>query len=194
MKQLFVRSLIAACTVFLANSVRAEVTSSAAAGFQIRIIRQVATEPQRVYAAIMEIGQWWSPAHTYSGDAKNLSLDQEKGWFQESLPGGGLVRHLDIVFQDPGKVLRMTGGLGPLQGMGLSGALTFTMTPQSGQTQIELTYNVSGYAPDGLAAVAPLVDGVLTEQLQRLCQFCDSGAFDPAGGAEATSSAGSKQP
>jgi hypothetical protein len=33
-----------------------------------------------------------------------------------------------VVFVDPGHVLRMTGGLGPLQGMGIYGALDFSFT------------------------------------------------------------------
>ncbi len=171
------------CALFFATTLTdrasAEVTAKGESGFQIRIKRELSMEPQQAYKALTDIGKWWSDAHTYSGSAANMSLNLEKGWFQEKLPEGGYVRHMDIVYYQAGKALRMTGGLGPLQAMGHQGALTMTLSAkQEGGTSIVWTYNVSGYAPDGLAALAPLVDAVLTEQLDRLVKFRAEAAHD----------------
>jgi uncharacterized protein YndB with AHSA1/START domain len=151
----------------------AEVTSSDAGGFQVRIERKVLADPDRVYAALLDIGYWWSPAHTYSGDARNLSIDLDRGWFVERLPAGGYVRHLDVVYYQPGNSLRMTGGLGPLQSMGVHGALTVTVTPRPDHTIVALEYSVSGHAPGGLAALAQPVDAVLAEQVERWGVYCE---------------------
>jgi hypothetical protein len=36
----------------------------------------------------------------------------------------GGVRHMQVVYVDPGKTLRMIGGLGPLQSMAATGSMT----------------------------------------------------------------------
>jgi hypothetical protein len=75
---------------------------------------------------------------------------------------------MDVVYAAPGKALRLVGGLGPLQEMGVSGALTFTLKPESADvTRVTLSYTISGYAPQGFTDIAHAVDAVLGEQLAR---------------------------
>jgi hypothetical protein len=81
-----------------------------------------------------------------------------------------------VTFVDPGKTLRMTGGLGPLQGMGLSGALEFRLAPAAGGTTITLFYRAGGYTPDDLAAFAPIVDQVQALQLGGLADHLRAAA------------------
>src|SRR5690349_14228561 len=125
----------------------------------------------------MQIGRWWNPAHTYSGDAANLALSAKPGGcLCETLPGGGFVKHMDVVYAAPGKALRLVGGLGPLQGMGAAGAMTFDFKAEGAITRVTVTYIVSGFAPGaGLAAIAPPVEGVLAEQLTRFKRFTETG-------------------
>jgi len=159
-------------------------------GFQVRITRQAGPPPEQVYDSIVHnIGKWWSPDHTWSGDASNLSIDLRRAAFVETLPDGGFCRHMEVVFHQPGSTLRMTGSLGPLQEMGLNGAMTFKTTAKDGKTEIELKYNVNGFSPDGFEQLAELVNLVLTQQMDRLVRFCDSGSAEatdagqkPAGG------------
>ena len=100
----------------------------------------------------------------------------------EKLPNGGFVRHLEIVFYQPGKVLRLTGGLGPLQEMGVTGALTFNLNPSGDNTDIELTYNVVGGDARNLDKLAPAVEYVLNLQMDRLKKYCDqTSGKKPAG-------------
>ena len=109
----------------LAESAPAEVLGAAAHGFRIQIDSTINAEPHQVYEAFVDIAKWWDKNHTYSGRAENLYFETKpKGWFGEKLPNGGFVRHMQIVYLEPGKEIRMSGGIGPLQELGVAGALT----------------------------------------------------------------------
>ncbi len=149
---------------------RADVLSAGSGGFQLRHQVSTALAPDAAYQRFLTIGRWWSDAHTYSGRAASLSIDARPGgcWC-EQLANGGALRHMTAIYLDPGKALRFEGGLGPLQPMGASGVMTIAFKPAAaGQgTTVTLVYNVSGYAAEGLAGIAPAVDQVLAEQLAR---------------------------
>jgi hypothetical protein len=74
------------------------------------------------------------------------------------------------LFTDPGKVLRMTGALGPLQSEAMQGTLTVAMEPlkDGAGTKISLSYVVGGYMRYKVADIAPAVDAMLGDQFQRL--------------------------
>jgi hypothetical protein len=166
----FVSVATLAAAVGITPSATAAVTSVGAAGFAIHIEADSAREPAALWARTTRPQEWWDSGHTFSGDAGNLSLELVPGgcWC-EALPGGGFVRHMAVAYAAPGKVLRLTGGLGPLQGLGLGGALTFMMKPAaSGHTLLVVDYYVSGYVPKGFDELAKAVDEVLGEQVARL--------------------------
>ena len=154
----------------------AEVVDSSASGFSIRIAADVDAAPAAVYRAIAQVGSWWNPDHTWSGSAANLSLDNRAGGcFCEKLPTGS-VQHMVVVYIDGTKTLRLAGGLGPLQSLGVAGSLTFLVNPGTdGKTRLEVTYNVGGYVPGGLAQLAPVVDEVLRGQVERLGKYAVTG-------------------
>jgi hypothetical protein len=155
----------------------AEVTATGPSGFSLKIETTVAGAPTDAFNHFIQIGRWWNAAHTYSGDAANLALSAKPGGcFCETLPGGGFVKHMDVVYAAPGKTLRLFGGLGPLQGMGAAGALTFDFKAEGANTRVTVTYVVSGFAPGpGLAPLATPVDGVLMGQLARFKHFAETG-------------------
>jgi len=171
-----------ATALLVPGLVWAEVASSSAAGFIVRIELPVAAPPADVYARFFEIGKWWSDAHTYSGKASNLSLRNEPGGcFCETLPSGGFVRHATLEYSDKGKVAVLDGALGPLQALGAHGLLAFTFgaadkaNPAAG-TRLVATYTISGYQPDpGFAPLAEPVNGVLKEQVERLKRLVETG-------------------
>ena len=79
---------------------------------------------------------------------------------------------MTVVFVDPGKTLRLVGGLGPLQGMGLHGALEFRLVAnEKGGTRITMWYRAGGYTPDDLSKFAPVVDQVMAAQLGGLVKL-----------------------
>ena len=85
---------------------------------------------------------------------------------------------MTVVYADPGKRLRLSGGLGPLQDMGVAGSLTFNLTSRDGKTRLDLTYHVGGYSPDGLTKWASAADSVLLEQIARLKRYIETGSAD----------------
>jgi uncharacterized protein YndB with AHSA1/START domain len=169
--------------VFVASpSIRAEVTDSAADGFTVKATVTIHASPADVYKRLVgvgEIGNWWNSAHTFSGDAHNLSIDERPmGCFCEKLPNQGVVRHMEVIYIQPGKTLRMAGAIGPLQAFAVSAVATFNLSADAGGTRLDFTYTVGGYAPQGLIKIAPIVDTVLTEQINRLKNYVETG--DPA--------------
>jgi hypothetical protein len=154
----------------------ADVIDSAANGFTVKIAVETSATASRAYAAIVNVAGWWDPEHSWSGKATNLSLDATAGGcFCERLANGGSVRHLTVVYADPNTLLRLNGGLGPMQDMAVTGSLTFVVTETMGKAKITLTYKAGGYLPGGLDAMAKPSDGMLTGAMQRLKQFIDTG-------------------
>jgi len=168
-------SFVMICSsLMFSNDVNAQVTTSASDGFQIKIVKTTEADASVTYACLVKnISKWWDPDHTYSGKSENFSMDLEKNCLYEQLPNGGFVRHMEIVYCQPGKSLRLTGGLGPLQGMGVAGAMTFNLVPEGDKTNLELTYNVSGADALNLDKIAPAVESVLNGQMDRLREYCD---------------------
>ena len=120
-----IRGLAALIPVLAAaGPAAAEVKSVTANGFEVASTATIAAPPDRVYAALGEVGRWWSPSHTFSRDAANLSMElRAGGCFCERLKDGGSVQHMRVVYAAPGAGLRLRGGLGPLQVEGVDAQL-----------------------------------------------------------------------
>ncbi len=161
----------------LSCPVHAAVSDVAANGFSVIEKVHISASPDKVYDAFVSPAQWWSSAHTFSHSAANLTLDTKAGgcWC-EALPNGGSVLHMSVVFAAPGKALVMRGALGPLQGLGVEGAMTISLKPAADGTELSLTYNVGGYLKDGLQSWAGPVDNVLGEQMGRLKSLIETGS------------------
>lgn len=154
---------------FAASSAHSAVVGSSANGFTVREEVEFAGPPEGAWKRLIDVASWWNPEHTYSGHSSNLTLTLSPGgcWC-EKLENGGFARHLEVVLVIPEKTLRLSGGLGPLQGMGATGALTFTLRKASDTvTTVIAEYSVVGYSRDGLSGIAGAVDEVLGEQLKR---------------------------
>jgi uncharacterized protein YndB with AHSA1/START domain len=146
-------------------------------GFLVKLEVSVNAPAAKVYDALVgQVGSWWSPEHTYSHDAKNLSIDARPGGcFCEKLPNGGGVEHLRVVYVAPREVLRFSGALGPLQASGVAGSMTWKFTGDGDHTRVQLSYNVGGFIIGGFDQIAPAVESVLNEQLNRLKLFAETG-------------------
>ena len=153
-----------------------DVVDASSAGFTSSNVVRVEAPSDAVYRALTEeVSAWWLADHTYSDDSANVSLEATAGGcLCESLSDGGSVEHLRVVYVEPGKTLRLQGGLGPLQEMAVTGSMTFTVESSGDVTQLTLTYTVGGYHPSGLAMVAEPVDGVLRAQLESLKAHAES--------------------
>jgi uncharacterized protein YndB with AHSA1/START domain len=172
------KALAIVALVFAVSPVaKADVTDSAADGFTVKITVSIHASPGDVYRRLVDnIGNWWSSDHTLSHDAHNLLIEgRPMGCFCEKLPNGGSVRHMEVILVQPGKTLRMSGAMGPLQALAVSAVATFNLAPEADGTKLEFTYTIGGYAPQGLKGLAPIVDNVLTEQITRLKNYVETG-------------------
>ena len=152
----------------------AEVVSVGGTGFEIRETAHTAASSDKVYAALLLPAHWWGSDHTFSGSAANLVLDAHAGgcWC-ETLPGGGSVEHLRVVYVSPGKTLRLRGALGPFQGLAVDGVMTWSVKSVADGTDVSLTYSIGGYAKDGFDELSKMTDHVLGEQMERLKKLVD---------------------
>ncbi len=164
-------SLLLACI----PAAHAAVSESDARHLALKYTVMVKATPDKAYAAVVKIGHWWNPEHTYSNDAGNLSIEPHAGGCFCEKWRGGSVQHMSVIAAMPGKMLRLSGGLGPLQSGALNGTMTWSFKAADGGTQIAMSYLVDGLFPGGLDKVATGVDSVLADQVERLQRFIDSG-------------------
>lgn len=74
----------------------------------------------------------------------------------------------------PGKALRLRGALGPFQGLGVEGSLTWTLKAGANGTDISVSYLLGGYAKDGFEGASKAADHVLDEQIEHLRKFIET--------------------
>ena len=152
---------------------QAKIVDMSGGGFTIKHTVDVNKSPAEAYRLFAgRISAWWDPEHTYSGKSENLSIDvRPNGCFCERLDDQGNVVHMTVIYAQPGKVLRMTGALGPLQQFATAGVLTIEFSGDAQHSVVNLTYAVGGYIPGGFEKLAPAVDQVMVGQLTRFEQF-----------------------
>ncbi|HEX4871283.1 MAG TPA: SRPBCC family protein [Nevskiaceae bacterium] len=140
-------------------------------GFTLQNEVVVPVTAERAYRALTEeVGQWWPDDHTWWGGSERLSIEARAGGCFCERQGEAQARHMEVVFVDPPRLLRMVGGLGPLQGMGWSGALEWRFAAVEGGTRITLWYRAGGYAPEDLGRFVAIVDQVQGLQLGGLAR------------------------
>jgi len=155
----------------------AKVTDTAPGGFTIKHSFEVNKPPAEAYSIFTaKLGAWWDSEHTYSRKSENMSIDlRPNGCFCEKLGPQGNIVHMTVLYADPGKILRMTGGLGPLQQFATTGVMTMEFKAQGQGTAVTFTYTVGGYVPGGIEKLAPIVDQVMVGQLARYERFTNTG-------------------
>lgn len=176
-------SIVAVLALAVSTPAVAAVKSTSVSGFQLENRAVIAAPPDKVWAALGQVGKWWNGAHSYSGDSANMTMPLTPGGcFCEALPklgAGAGVKHGEVVMVMPGQVLRLNAPLGPLQGEGVSAALTFTLKATAdGGTEVIETFNIGGARPE-IVGFAAGVDGVAGEQLTRLKAYIETGKPTP---------------
>lgn len=146
----------------------ADVTSKGDTGFTLVISGEVKATPAAAYDQFIRIGEWWLEGHTWYGRSENLFIEPKAGGCFCEISGDNQVLHMLVSFVQPGVELKMIGGLGSLQMMGIHGGMSWRFEPISDGTRIIQTYNVTGYAPGGLRDLAGIIDSIQTRQLNAL--------------------------
>lgn len=158
----------------------AEITRTSDLGFVSRHEVVVSASPKEVWLALISPAAWWRSEHTWSGDAKNLTLmPQAGGCFCETIPEvdepgrftlQGSVEHMRVVQAYPESALRMIGSLGPLQSEPVTGVLTIAISKVAKGTRIVWEYNVGGAMRYEVPVISKAVDGVMAAQLAALAK------------------------
>jgi len=155
----------------VATLVQADVKAVAETGFILENRVQVNADPDVVWRALVDqVDDWWPKDHSWWGEQTRFRIDAHAGGCFCESHGDRSAEHMRVSLVEPGKLLRMTGGLGPLQGMGLHGALDWRLVARDQGTEIVLTYRVSGFHPEGFEQLAPVVDRVQSLQLEGLAR------------------------
>jgi uncharacterized protein YndB with AHSA1/START domain len=161
---------------------QAEVTARSDNGFAVQHSVTVSVDPEAAFAMLRTPAKWWDKDHTWTGSADNLYMDaQAGGCFCELIPNPattesgapqrtlrGSVQHMQILYVDPGKLLRLSGALGPLQGEAMAGTMTISLAPIKGGTRLTVEYVAGGFMRMQQDEMAAMVDGVIGAQASRL--------------------------
>lgn len=168
---------VIAFACFVATPAQAEIVTAGPSGFSIRHVAEAPNvSAHLVWAALSDVAKWWDPEHTYSNDARNLTLEPlVNGCFCEKLGLYAGIEHARVVYAEPVKRLRLLGALGPLQEFGVSGSMNWQIDAAGGGSRITFTYNVGGFADRPLSDWAPIVDEVMGAQVARLGRYLTSG-------------------
>jgi len=162
-------TLTVASFLWAAPPAAAEVKDATPGGFTVENTVHVPVDPATAWRALVDdVDAWWPADHTWWGAGGVLTIDPHAGGCFCERRGDEEAQHLQVVFVEAPKLLRMTGGLGPLQGMGLHGVLEFRLAAADGGTTITMFYRAGGYTPDDLTQLAPVVDQVQAIQLGGL--------------------------
>jgi len=167
------KALLALIPAIWAMPAMAAVIDSGPDGFTVSVERKLGADSaearRAAWAILISPDRWWSSAHSWSGDASNMTLDPTVGgcWC-EKLKDGGRIEHARIFGIAPQERLLMRGGLGPLSSLPVTGVLEWTIGAKAGQTVVTLRYAVGGYRLGDAAKFAKAVDAVFVEQAGRL--------------------------
>ncbi|NVK22710.1 MAG: SRPBCC domain-containing protein [Kangiellaceae bacterium] len=163
--------LITIILTLISPQITAKVLDKAANGFTIEISIETDASVETAYQQFLNVGDWWNSDHTWFGDAKKMYIEPSvNGCFCE-IDGTKQAIHMTVSYVEPNKEIRMIGGLGPLQMMGVHGGMSWKFEAlDNGMSKITHRYQVTGYSKDGLDKLAEIVNQVQTIQVNGLKQ------------------------
>lgn len=180
-------------TAYSSTSI-ADVNYADNSGFSITNNSESQASIEVVYSHfIQHVDMWWPKDHTWWKGALRID-EQAGGCFCESTDTASAV-HMRVSYVEPNKKVVMIGGLGPLQEMGVTGALIWefsdieTAPPSADEendkrvpkTKVTLTYHASGNihfngkkaSNEEAVNLVNVVDKVQAQQLNALIAFSD---------------------
>ena len=163
-------------TYFILSVAKAEIVEASSEGFALRHQLTIKAERFEVFkASTVDIGEWWNDDYTISGSASNLRIENKvPGCFCELIGESGGIVHMMVTFINPGVIIRLTGGFGPLGLAGTTGNMTWQFEDGIEGTVLTLDYVVGGYIVGGLESLAVEVNGVLIDAMNKLKFFVEN--------------------
>ena len=171
-------ALLVGVAALAAPATWAETSGVSASGFTVTHAVVVDSDPAKVWLAFTQLPRWWNGAHSWSGQASNMTLDAQAGGCWCERWGASSAEHGRVLMAQPGAVLRLQAKLGPLQAMPVAGVLTFGTAHRDGATRLRVTYRVAGAPGDNLNELAGPVDEGVGEQVRRLKAYIETGKPD----------------
>ena len=168
MKLMSILAGILAPTVLITTTAQAKIIKSGPDHFTLQHEAISELPPEKVWKKLIKPSNWWHPDHTYSGSAKNLSFKARAGGHWKEVWPEGSVIHGTVLYIKKGETLRMNAPFGPLQEMAVTDIWTISLSPHDGGTKIVFDEIVNGHAQNNLEELAPAVDFVKQEAIQRL--------------------------
>ncbi|WP_300379856.1 hypothetical protein [Henriciella sp.] len=159
------------CMMFLAATAApagAEIVAASPEHYELHHEATSSLTPEELWERLIHPEDWWAPAHTYSGDAANLSLDLQAGGLWREDWDGGSVSHGSVLMVREGEQLRLDAPFGPLQGMAVKVSWTITIEPDGEGARATFKEVANGSVSSALGQIAPAVDSVKSEAMQRL--------------------------
>lgn len=163
-----VKSIVAFAVVTLNGAAAADIIASGQDHYVLRHEAQSELPPDLLWDRLIEVSTWWHPDHTYSGESSNLSLDPKAGGAWREDWAGGSVIHGSVLYASPPHMLRLEAPFGPLQGMAVNVVWSISIQPSETGSLVMFDEIATGASASGLEQLAPAVDGVKQEALERL--------------------------
>ena len=161
----------------LASPAAAEIASRSDDAFTLTFSARTSYGPGRIAGSLEGLPHWWDPAHTYSGDAANLSLDlRPGGCWCERLADGTDFDHGRTVSVTFGEIL-FHAPFGPLRDRATRADLTVAWSLADREMEPSWTFVVEG---PGVGAMAEAVDGVMEGGFRRWIHWLETGPYPPA--------------
>ncbi|WP_223670462.1 SRPBCC family protein [Kangiella shandongensis] len=156
-------------TLMVSWHANAEVQTQSEQHFSVKIESVINAPVDKVYRQFLNVGEWWDSSHTWFGDASKMYIESKAGGCFCEVDGDQQALHMTVTQVNPNKNVQMSGGLGPLQSMGLYGHMSWSFdNTEKGFTKLTLTYIARGFAGEDVKDIANAVDGVLSEQVSHL--------------------------
>ncbi|WOI54623.1 SRPBCC domain-containing protein [Parvularcula sp. LCG005] len=165
MRKILIGAVCAAASGGIAS---AEVVSASPDHMELVLSDVSELAPDELWKKLIKPSRWWSGDHTYSGDARNLSLVLRAGGLWKEKWKEGAAAHGEVIYFKRGEELRLTAPFGPLQDMAVETAWTITLTPEGEGTRVNFVYRASGSMVSDLHLMATAVDYVYSEALKSL--------------------------
>ena len=163
------RGLLACLVGFgLSGTAAAEVVSSGPGHYHLAHEANSDLDPDALWARLIKPSAWWDPEHTYSGDSNNLKLKARAGGLWQESWDGGSVAHGHVLGAIEGKELVLDAPFGPLQKMAVQTVWVITIEPAGNGSKVTFTEQANGAAESNLDQLAPAVDFVKQNAIERL--------------------------
>ncbi len=174
MKHRLTASALALAAAVTATPATAEIVSRTPDGFTLRFTRTAMADAAAVPASLTALPLWWDGAHSYTGEAANLSLDLKPGgcWC-EKMPDGSDFDHGRTVSVAADRIL-FHAPFGPLRGRATRADLTMTWAEAASGRVLTWTFEVEG---PGVGAMAEAVDGVMDAGFRRWSNWLITSSF-----------------